>query len=80
MTDIYGDGGPSNWLGPMPDFKGGSPIGFVEYPPGITGKCPDCEYDVNGICTHKDSHIKGRPVTERNCCNLFDCEGMRVIV
>lgn len=64
----------------LPNFKDGSPIGFVEYPSGKKGVCPDCEYDKGGICTHSDSRVKGRQVTARNCCNLFDTAGMKVIV
>lgn len=81
MSNIYGDGGPSNWLGPLPAFKDGSPIGFVEFPPEINGShCLVCEYEKDGVCQHSDPHVKGRPVTKRNCCNLYDIDGMKVIV
>ena len=53
------------------------PAGFAENPPGIHFTCATCEYEKGGICQHKDPDVRGRRVTERNCCNHYDRPGMR---
>lgn len=90
MTGIYGPHGPSMELGngfeephdyEIPRGVNEGPcVGFVQYPPGVVGRCTDCMYYDAGICKNSDSRIYDRPVTSTQCCNYFNAPGMKVIV
>ena len=47
---------------------------------GLAFQCGTCEYFDDGVCRNVNPKIKDRPVQAAWCCNLYDHEGMHVIV
>jgi ribosome modulation factor len=47
---------------------------FVTLPESVKGtNCSNCRFQENKVCQNPE--IQGQPVTERNCCALWDAEG-----
>lgn len=42
--------------------------------------CGTCEYFSNGICHNPHPKLYKTPVQPMWCCNLYDHDGMRVII
>lgn len=63
-------------------FKDGSEIGLAVNPKGVHFQCRNCKYNPapGGICRNKDPELYGRKIKPAWCCNLFDRDGMRIIV
>ena len=43
-------------------------------------KCGTCEYFEDGICHNKHPKLHGREVKPVWCCNLYNHDGMKVVV
>lgn len=55
-------------------------VGLAENAKGVQFQCGTCEYFDDSICRNKDPELDGREVEPEYCCDLYDHEGMRVIV
>ncbi len=61
-------------------FKDGSEIGLAQNAPGVHFQCRTCKFDDNGTCRNPNPKLDGRKIKPHWCCNLYDHEGMKVIV
>lgn len=43
-------------------------------------QCGTCEYFDSGICRNKHPKLDGTKVDEDWCCNLYDHEGMEIVI
>jgi hypothetical protein len=57
-----------------------SDVGLSENPMSVRFECGTCEYFRRGTCDNQNPKLKGRKVESAWCCNLYDHDGMRVIV
>lgn len=57
-----------------PESERAARVDLIVLPPTISGtNCGNCLHFKDGYCTHPDIRL---PVTERNCCILWDAEGV----
>jgi len=66
------------------ELKGEKPkrplVGLAQNAKGVPFQCGTCEYFDRGTCRNRDPELEGRKVGSEWCCDLYDHEGMRVIV
>lgn len=55
-------------------------VGLAENASGVQFQCGTCEYFDSGTCRNAHPKLQGRPVKPEWCCNLYDHDGMRVVV
>jgi hypothetical protein len=55
-------------------------IGLSQNADGVKFQCGTCEYFADGTCRNINPKLYGRPVKPEWCCNLYDHDGMKVIV
>jgi hypothetical protein len=56
------------------------PVGLVENPAGMGFRCGTCEWFDSGYCRNGNKAIKDMKVDAFWCCNLYDNDGMKIIV
>jgi len=66
------------------ELKGEHPkrpqVGLAENAKGVAFQCGTCEYFDDGTCRNKDPELEGKEVQAEWCCDLYDHDGMRVII
>ncbi len=55
-------------------------VGLTQNAAGVKFQCGTCEYFKDGVCRNINPELYGREVKAEWCCNLYDHDGMRVIV
>lgn len=55
-------------------------VGLAENAKGIPFKCGTCEYFEDGTCHNKNPKLDGRTVKAEWCCNLYEHDGMKIVV
>ena len=60
----------------------GSAVGLAENAKGVPFRCGTCQWfgDGTGTCHNNNPKLHGREVKPEWCCNLYEHEGMRVVV
>lgn len=79
----FGSFAPASWnVGErhVVGAKSASEIGLAQNAPGVDFHCRTCEYIKAGTCTNPNPKLNGRKVEPDWCCNLYDHDGMKVIV
>lgn len=57
-----------------------SKIGLVENASGIAFRCDTCKYWNDKKCANPNPELKDRRIQGEWCCNLYDHDGMHLIV
>ncbi len=55
-------------------------VGLAQNTQGVNFQCGTCEYFDKGVCKNSHPKLKDRNVQREWCCNLYDHDGMKVIV
>ncbi len=55
-------------------------VSLCANPPGVPFQCGTCNYFEQGTCSNPDPKLSGRPVQPDWCCDLYDHQGMQVVV
>lgn len=57
-----------------------SDVSLVNNTSGAAFKCGECMYYRDGKCYNKNPKLYERDVEKSWCCNLYDHEGMKLII
>lgn len=55
-------------------------VGLADNAKGVPFRCGTCEYFEDGVCHNKNPKLDGRSVKPEWCCNLYEHDGMKIVV